>query len=60
MKKLFVFLSRFFLDNFFGTVTIRFERGKVTHVEVETKRVWTYRDLPQDEEAPGIGRAGRE
>ncbi len=25
---------------------MRFERGKVTHVETETKRMWQCKDLP--------------
>jgi len=46
MEKLFKFLKQFFQDKFFGTVVIRFEHGKVTHVEVQSKRVWQYKDLP--------------
>jgi len=52
MDRLFSFLRRFFADRFFGTVTIKFECGKVTHVEVETRRSWAFKDLPggtQDE-----------
>lgn len=45
MERLFKFLKRFFSGKFFGTVTIRFESGKVTHVEVETRQVWRYQDL---------------
>jgi len=45
--KLFRFLARLILDKFYGTVTIRFESGKVTHVETETKRMWQYKDLPE-------------
>jgi hypothetical protein len=44
-------LSRFpadlMLARFYGTATIRFEAGKVTHVEAETRRTWEYKDLPQ-------------
>ena len=46
-EKLFHFLARLILDKFYGTVTIRFEHGKVTHVETETKRMWRYKDLPE-------------
>ena len=46
-EKLFRFLARLILDKFYGTVTIRFESGKVTHVEAETRRVWEYRNLPE-------------
>ncbi|MHC4479592.1 MAG: hypothetical protein ACYS1C_01270 [Planctomycetota bacterium] len=35
------------LDKFYGTVTIRFEAGKVTHVETQTRRTWQYADLPE-------------
>ena len=45
-EKLFTFLARLILDRFYGSVTIKFEHGKVTHVETETKRHWQYRDLP--------------
>jgi len=45
-EKLFHFLARLILDKFYGTVTIRFESGKVTHVETETRRMWQYQDLP--------------
>ena len=46
-EKLFHFLAKLILDRFYGTVTIRFESGKVTHVETETRRMWKYRDLPE-------------
>jgi hypothetical protein len=36
------------LREFYGTVTIRFEAGKVTHVETETRRMWRYKDLPEE------------
>ena len=47
-EKLFHFLARLVLDKFYGSVTIRFEHGKVTHVETETRRAWQYKDLPDD------------
>ena len=46
-EKLFHFLARLILDKFYGSVTIRFESGKVTHVETETRRMWQYKDLPE-------------
>jgi len=45
-EKLFKFLARLIVDKFYGTLTIRFESGKVTHVETETRRAWQYKDLP--------------
>ena len=45
-EKLFKFLARLLLEKFYGSVTIKFEHGKVTHVETETRRHWQYRDLP--------------
>lgn len=39
-EKLLKFLVGLMLWRFYGTVTIRFESGKVTHVETETYRVW--------------------
>ena len=46
-EKLLKFLARLILDKFYGSVTIRFENGKVTHVETETRRMWQYKDLPE-------------
>ena len=46
-EKLFKFLASLMMRNFYGTVTIRLECGKLTHVETETRRVWRYRDLPE-------------
>jgi len=46
-EKLFHFLAKLILDRFYGSVTIRFEHGKVTHVETETRRAWQYKDLPE-------------
>ena len=45
-EKLFHFLAKLILDRFYGSVTIRFEHGKVTHVETETRRAWEYKNLP--------------
>ena len=45
-EKLFHFLAGLILDRFYGTVTIRFESGKVAHVETETRHHWEYKDLP--------------
>jgi len=38
------------MRDFYGTVTIRFEAGKVTQVEAEARRTWRYRDLPDEME----------
>ena len=46
-ERLFKFLARLILEKFYGSVTIKFEAGKVTHVETETRRTWQYRDLPE-------------
>ena len=46
-EKLFRFLAGLMLQRFYGTVTIRFQAGKVTHVETETRRTWQYGDLPE-------------
>lgn len=32
----------------YGRVMIRFEGSNVTHVEIETRRSWEYKDLPGD------------
>ena len=55
-EKLFRFLARLVLDRFYGSVTIKFESGKVTHVETETRRAWQYKDLP-DMRSPDSGTA---
>jgi len=47
-EKLFKFLARLILDRLYGSVTIKFEAGKLTHVETETRRSWRYRDLPDE------------
>jgi len=31
---------------FSGTAGIRFEAGKATHIETETRQTWRYQDLP--------------
>jgi len=51
-EKLFHFLARLVMEKFYGSVTIKFEGGKVTHVETETRRLWQYKDLPE----PSAGR----
>ena len=48
MEKLFKFLRQFFTGKFFGSITIRFESGKVTHVEVQSRRVFEYGELPSE------------
>lgn len=47
-EKLFRFLASLILHQFYGTVTIHFEGGKVTHVATETRRSWQYGDLPEE------------
>lgn len=49
MERLVSFLRRLFRDRFFGTVVLKFEHGKVTHVEVSTRRSYEYKDLPEEE-----------
>jgi len=47
MDKLFNFLKKLFYEKFYGSVTIRFENGKATHVEVNSTRKWEYKELPK-------------
>lgn len=47
-EKLCRFLANSVLGKFYGTVTIRFEAGKVTNVETETRPMWRYRDLTDE------------
>jgi len=56
-EKLFKFLATLILRGFYGTVTIRFEAGKVTHVEAEARRSWEYRDLPMKTTGDGESRS---
>ena len=59
-EKLFRFLGDLMLRKFYGTVIIRFEAGKVTHVETETWRMWQYRDLSsQSDKTEDILNPGR-
>jgi len=46
MDKLIKFLKKLFYEKFYGSVTIKFENGKATHVEVNSTRKWEYKDLP--------------
>ena len=52
-EKLLKFLASLMLQDFYGVVIIRMEAGKVTHVEIETRRTWQYRDLPVEVGADG-------
>ena len=36
------------LGKFYGTVTIRFEAGKLMHVETQARRTWRSQDLPDE------------
>ena len=45
-EKLFRFLTALILREFYGSVTIRFQSGRVTHVRTETRRSLRYEDLP--------------
>ena len=45
MEKLFEYLKKLILGAFTGRVTINFVSGKVTHVEVSTRKVMEYKDL---------------
>ena len=47
-EKLLRFLVSLILREFYGKVTVRFEAGKVTHVETETRQTWRYGDLPNE------------
>ena len=47
-ERLFRFLASLMVRGSYGIVTIRFEAGKVTHVETQTRRAWQYKDLPED------------
>lgn len=51
-EKLFRFLAALALEKSCGVGTIRCEHGKVTHVETETRRMWRYRDLPEEVATP--------
>ena len=44
--RLFKFLAGLMVRRFHGTITIRFQEGKATHVTAESRRTWEYRHLP--------------
>jgi len=46
MEKLIRFLQKLFSEKFYGTITIKFENGKATHIEKTSSRKWEYKDLP--------------
>ena len=46
-EKLFRFLASLILREFYGSVTIRFERGNATHVDLKMQRTWEYAELPE-------------
>lgn len=51
-EQLFRCLAGLMVDRFYGSVTIKLEAGRVTHVEVQTRRTWQYGDLPGGASAP--------
>ena len=48
VEKLLKFLAALMMRDFYGTVTIRFEASKVTHVESLVRRKWQYKNLPDE------------
>ena len=44
--RLIALLTQLMQDRFHGSVTIRFEGGKVAHVDASVKKSWKYEDLP--------------
>ncbi len=46
MEKLIRFLQDLARNNYFGSVTIKFENGKATHIEANSIKKWQYKDLP--------------
>ncbi len=50
-EKLFKSLASSMVDRIYGTVTIKFEAGRATHVQTETRRTWRCGDLPDAEES---------
>lgn len=46
MDKLIKFLLKLYSDKFYGSVIIKFENGKATHIETTTVHKWEYKNLP--------------
>lgn len=46
MQKLIRFLQRLVAEKFYGTITIKFENGKATHIEMASMRKWEYKEFP--------------
>ncbi len=42
MEKLIRFLKRLFSENLYGTITIKFENGKVPYIETTSIRKWQF------------------
>ena len=59
VEGLFKFLVDLMLREFYGKVIIRLQGGKVTHMELETRRKWRYSDLPEQNSGPSGPFAGR-
>ena len=51
-EKLFRFPPDLMLRDFYGTVTIRFQGGKVMHVETKSRWMWRHKYLPEETAAP--------
>lgn len=53
-EKLFRVLASPMLHDFYGTLTIRFQSGKGTHVQTEIRRTWLSQDLPEETDQEGF------
>lgn len=48
MHKIVTFLQKLFSERFYGQVVLRFENGKITHVEkIRTEEKWEFKNLPE-------------
>ncbi len=53
------FLASLMLHGFYGSAIMRMEAGKVMHVETEKRRIWQYKDLPQEVSEPWFRPSGQ-
>ncbi len=47
MHKIIAFLQKLLSERFYGQVVLKFENGKITHVEkIKTEAKWEFKNLP--------------
>jgi len=48
MHKVVAFFQKLLSERFYGQIVVRFENGKITHVEkIKTEAKWEFKNLPE-------------